>query len=350
MKRYNIFIFTILFLLSNISYSQIGGNSTYEFLNLTNSARISALGGDFLAIKDDDITLALSNPSLITDKMDNDLSFSFVNYFSDINMGFVSYSKSFEKHGSFVASMQFVDYGRFTYADETGQTFGKFVANEYAFNIGWARQLDSSFSIGSNLKTIYSCLETYKSYGIAVDVAATYNNSKKHFTSSLIAKNIGRQIKTYRDGNKEPLPFEIQIGLSKKLEKAPVRFSILINHLEKFDLTYEDPNNPVVETDPLTDEPLPEKKFEKAADKVMRHFVFGGELMPTKNFSILLGYNYQRRKELKIESKVSTVGFSWGFGFKISKINFSYGRATYHLAGAPNHITITTNISNFIKE
>jgi len=52
------------------------------------------------------------------------------------------------------------------------------------------------------------------------------------------------------------------------------------------------------------------------------------------------GYNYQRRKELQIDSKISTVGLSWGFGINTSMINLEFGRATYHLAGSSNHLSL----------
>ena len=342
-------LFLICLFSSSTMFSQIGGDNTFEFLNLTNSARVAAMGGDFLAINDDDITLTLSNPSLISKEMNNHLAFSFVDYFSDINLGFASYSKTFKKAGSFVASIQYINYGKFTRADAAGITYDEFQASEYALNVGWGRNLSENFLIGSNLKMIYSVFDTYKSNGLAVDLAGTYLSNNKQFCSSLIFKNIGRQLKPYIEGNIEPLPFEIQLGISKKLDKAPFRFSVLANNLQKWDLTYEDPNNPKQTTDPLTGEAIAEKKLQEFGDKLMRHFVVGGEFIPTKNFNIRFGYNYQRRKELQVESKVGMIGFSWGFGIRISKFNISYGRDTYHLAGAPNHITITTNISSFSK-
>jgi len=72
----------------------------------------------------------------------------------------------------------------------------------------------------------------------------------------------------------------------------------------------------------------------------MRHIILGVELIPHKNFYLSAGYNYQRRRELEIESKVSTVGFSWGFGINTSFLNIEFGRATYHLAGSSNSVSL----------
>jgi hypothetical protein len=74
------------------------------------------------------------------------------------------------------------------------------------------------------------------------------------------------------------------------------------------------------------------------------------EFLPGENFYVNVGYNYQRRQELKVLVRVGMVGFSWGFGMKINKYRFSYGRATYHLAGASNHFSLSVNLSEFYKQ
>ena len=352
MKRIRIyFAFFIIasFLLINKSFAQIGGDNTYEFLNLPNSARIAAMGGNFLAVYDDDITVALANPSLITNNMHNNLGLSFVNYFAGINYGFAAYSRTFKKLGSFVGTMQFIEYGKFIKADAAGVQQGNFSASEYALNIGWGRKLNPHFTIGSNFKMIYSAFDEYNSFGLAVDVAGSYIHEEGLFTVSLIARNIGLQLKSYEKSNGELLPFELQLGLSKGLKHLPLRFSLLINHLEKWDLTYDDPNKVNDDLDPLTGEVNEKSGVEKFADNAMRHIVLGGELTLAKIISLRLGYNYQRRQEMKVESKLSTVGFSWGIGIRISKFNISYSRSKYHLAGSPNFITITTKLSDFVS-
>jgi hypothetical protein len=325
--------------------AQIGGNSTYKFLSLPSSARIAALGGDFLTIKDNDINLSLANPSLITPEMNNHLSLNFVDYFTDINYGFVSYGRSFEKLGSFVGSVQYIDYGKFTYANEAGETSGMFRAGETALVIGWGRQLDSMFSIGANFKTVFSSFEAYNSFGLAVDVAGSYQ-AKNGLVISLIASNIGSQLVAYESDRREPLPFDLKLGLSKKLQHVPFRYSILFTHLHKWDIGYDDPAK--VKTDPFTGEDIKEDKFTEILDKAMRHVVIGAEFLPTKNFSVRLGYDYRRRQELKVDSRMSTVGLSWGFGIRISKFQFNYARKAYHLVGSPNFISITSNLSDFI--
>jgi hypothetical protein len=331
--------------------AQIGGDNTYEFLNLPVSARVGAVGGNLISVKDDDLNLSYQNPSLLDSSMHNKLSLTYVNYFGDVNFGYAGYARHYAKlEGTLSAGLQFVDYGAFTMADETGLITGSFKAGEYALNFGYGRKIDSLFSVGANLKTIYSNLAGYNSVGSAVDIAGTYFDARRQVCVALVVKNMGIQWTTYNGGRREELPFEVQLGFSKKPKHVPFRFSLIAQHLEKWDLTFDDPLNPVQTVDPLTGEEIDQNKVKIFSDKLMRHVVLGGEFLLTKNFNLRLGYNYQRRKELIVTGKPGLIGFSFGFGLKISKFYLSYGRASYHLAGKSNHFTITTNLSDFMKK
>jgi hypothetical protein len=338
-------ILLILFLFPHTAKSQIGGRNTYEFLNLTTSARAAAMGGSLIAVKDDDIGLVLLNPSIITENMNNNITFSFIDFYAGINYGFASYAKSYDKIGTFATSVQYVNYGSFNYADFSGNLQGEFSSSEFALVMGWDRQLSPRFSIGANMKFIYSSLESYSSYGIAVDLAVTYYNDASQFTSTLLIKNIGRQLKSYRSGNLEPLPFEIQLGISKKLRHIPFMYSVVFTHLEKWDLTYT--NSLHVQN--VIGDGVSNITNMGFAKKIFSHIVIGGEFLIGKNFSLRIGYNYRKRQEMKVESRNAMIGFSWGFGFRISKFQFNYARSTYHLIGSPNYITITTNVNELFQ-
>lgn len=346
--HYRLFAAVLFLLISFSSSAQIGGSSTYQFLNLTSSARLAALGGKMVPVVDDDPNLVFGNPALLNPSMHNHLALSGVKYFADIKYGYAGYVHHHQKAGTFSAAMHYVNYGDFDETDITGQKVGEFNAAEYSLNLAWARPVyDSALTVGAALKTIYSSLESYSSFGMAVDLGANYYFEKPMLNLSLVAKNIGTQITTYTEGNNEPLPFDIQFGVSKKMAKAPFRLSLVLHHLEKFDITYRDPAK-ANETDPITGESTEEKIT--FGDKILSHVVIGTEVLLSKNFHVRAGYNFQRRREMGIESKMSTVGLSWGFGFRISKFHISYGRATYHLAGASNHFSISTNFSDFMRK
>lgn len=134
----------------------------------------------------------------------------------------------------------------------------------------------------------------------------------------------------------------MQIGMSKQPKNAPFRFHLVYENLQKFDITYTDPNAVVV-IDPLTGEPIGNNTWE-FGDRLMRHLVLGSEILFGQNFKLALGYNYRQRKELGIPNKPSTAGFSFGASMQFKKFQLSYARSIYHVAGGSNHISLTTRV------
>lgn len=330
------------------NYAQIGGDNTYDFLNLTSSARVAALGGNAIAVMDDDPNPAFENPSLLNKEMDYQLAFNYINYFADISYGTVSFAKHIDSlKGTFNLGIKYVDYGSFKETDIIGNTLGEFTAAEYAFVAGYGRGLDSNFSVGANLKFIYSVLYDYYSTGAALDLAATYRNPANGFTAALLIKNIGTQITTYAV-ERENIPFELQFGISKRFENVPVRLGLIAHNLNNWDLTYENPNEKADES-PLFGADQKKSNKDGFLENLARHFIINAEFLLTENVNFRLGYNYFRRSEMLIEDKLGTVGLSWGFGFRISKFHLSYGRSAYHQAGATNTFSVTTRLSDFVK-
>ncbi|NJK85179.1 MAG: PorV/PorQ family protein [Bacteroidales bacterium] len=176
-----------------------------------------------------------------------------------MNYGYASYATQL-KNGMFGAGIHYLNYGKFTAADETGKKTGEFTASDYSLNLFYSRKIDSLLTIGITLKPIYSHLETYSSVALAADAGITYHNPEKLFTASFALRNIGRQITTYyKNGEHEPLPFDVSLGISQALRHAPFKFYIIADHLEKWDLTYKTKEGIKEEVDPFTGEIKKEK-------------------------------------------------------------------------------------------
>lgn len=338
-KSLNILIFSILI---SPSFSQTGGDNIYEFLNLTHSGLVSAIGGTNVSLTGNNLNLVYHNPALLNSEMNNTLALNYVNYFAGINYGLAMYSRSINGIGNFAAGITYLNYGSFTETDASGTSTGKFSASEYAFSMIYSREIDSLFKFGVNFKPILSHLEKYTSIGFAFDIGLSWHNLTNLFSSGLVIKNIGYQLTTYAGEPRQKLPFEIQAGASQKLAYAPFRFSLTLRHLEKFDLThqYSEP----------TASGNPKAASSVFSENLMRHIILGIEMIPHKNFYMCGGYNYQRRSELKVESNISTVGLSWGFGIKTSWLDIEFGRATYHLAGSSSHVSLIIRPDNIYKK
>lgn len=337
----------LFFSFSVQTFAQLGGSSTYSFLDMTASARNAAMGGDQIAIKDGDLDMLYMNPSILDSSMHQYLATDFTNYFGGINYGYIGYAHTLDKIGNMGFGVMYANYGEFTRADANGNIQGNFSANETMFHATYARGFGKFFSTGANLKLIYSQLAEYNSFGMAVDLAATFHHPKSNFTVGLVARNLGSQLKPYVKGQYESLPLSLDLGVSHKLKYLPLRLSMTIVDLQRPNLAYKDPTNSPPDVDPLTGETIVQKI--NVGDAIMRHFIFSTELTIARRIMVRAGYNYGRRQEFKVSSRPGTVGFSWGVGIKVNRFVFSYSRATYHQAGGTNQISISTNLGTHLK-
>lgn len=317
-------------LMQVVSFAQTGGDNVYEFLNLTHSGLISSIGGSNVSITGSNLNFAYHNPALLGSGNDKSLGLNYSNYFAGINYGLAMYSQALHKEGNIAGGITYLNYGSFTEADASGNIVGSFTASEFAFLAIYSFEIDSMFTVGINFKPVLSHLEKYTSFGFGLDIGASWHNPENLISAGLVIRNIGYQITTYAGESRGKLPFEIMAGVSARLAHAPFRFSLTLRHLEKYDLTYQYPGS----------EEKSGSGTSEFFDNLMRHIIVGTEIIPHRNFYFSLGYNHQRRSELKTESGAGGTGFSWGFGFNTSLLCIEFGRASYHLAGASNHISV----------
>jgi hypothetical protein len=343
MNRLTLSFCFLLMLAASLLRGQIGGLTSFNYSGIPGSARVAAMGGNYFAVKDGDIHLTQFNPSLLDSTMHQKIGLSFVDYFDGIAMGYATYAHQLKKGWTGGATLQYCNYGKQTELDALGYELGEFNAADYTLNLSAGRQIDSLWSAGITLKTMYSTLANFTSMALAIDGGVTYNRPSKNFSASMIVSNLGYQVKTFTDGNREKLPFQMQIGFVKRPAHAPFRFSVVYSNMQRWDLVWENPNQIII-TDPITGEVIEKEKW-VFGDRLMRHITVGSEFILSQHFNIRIGYNYRKRQELKLEDKPGTAGFSYGFGFRLSRFNLSYGRSIYHLAGPSNHISITTSLS-----
>lgn len=349
MKKILPLLLSLFFVLEN-THAQIGGDHIYEFLNLSNSARISGLGGNLITVKDEDVALAYSNPALLNPEMHQAISFNYNFHVSDISNGYVGYGHYLDKWKATIhGGLQYITYGDFDLTDNIGNIQGQFQASEYAFTAGIGKQLYDKLSVGANLKVISSQFESYNSLGVSTDIGAYYADTSGRFGATLVFKNIGTQLTTYQNGNREPLPFDIQLGISRQLEHLPFRFSIIAHNLHRWNITYDDPNN--VEQVFLIGDGVQnsDNAFKDRVDNLFRHIIFNGEFLFGNVMRLRIGYNHLMRRELSVTNFRSRSGFSYGFGIKLRRFRIEYGRGVYHFAGGLNHLSISTNLKEFKK-
>ncbi|MCB0527795.1 MAG: type IX secretion system protein PorQ [Lewinellaceae bacterium] len=326
-----------------------GGQQVFQFMTLSPSARITALGGMQIAVKDTDLGFAAVNPAALNPMMDGRLVFQHNFFLSDVQHGYVAYAHDLPKQGfTLQAGLQYLNYGDIKRADEYGNVIGTVPASETAFTLGGARALSDRFSMGLNLRLGLSTLDTYKASALAADAGVMYADTARRFTAAIVIRNAGTQMSAYNE-IREDIPFDLQIGISKRLKYLPFRFSIVAHHLHQWDIRYDDPDLQDDDILQIGDGESSGNSGNGGVDNFFRHLVFNGEFLLGRNesFQLRFGYNHLRKKELSVRNYRSLAGFSGGVGIKISRFRIDLGYASYHLAGGVLHLGIGTNLKEF---
>jgi len=325
-------------LIFRVSSAQIGGERSFEFLNVPISPLVSGVGGANVSLYNQSADLFFSNPGLISAEQSGTATVSYLDFISDVNMAAVAYTQKFDKWGTWSFGVQYLDLGNIESFDATGTALGSFTSREYLIAIGHTRKI-SNFSLGANLKIAGSDIAGFSATGLMFDLGGAFVHPVHDLSIGLSIKNVGFLLKDYSDESNSQLPFDVQMGVSFKPSHMPVRFSTTVYNLYKRDIAFFTPN-----------EQGQDEKKAGIADKVFRHLVFGAEFILTQNVNFRLGYNHLRRKELRLEDTSGGAGISYGLLFKVKKFEFSYTRSSYHVAGGTNNFSLSTNFSRFIKK
>ena len=332
-------LYLIFILFCSVTYGQIGGQSVYQFLNLVTSPRQAALGGKIITIYDNDVNQANFNPATINSEMDNHLALNYGSYFGEVTYGTASYAYTFDRHlQTFQAGVNYVNYGKFQGTDETGNPTSDFTGSEIALSFGYSFMIpDIPVHFGANAKLISSTLESYNSFGGAVDLGALFIDERNDVNWALVVRNIGTQFTSY-SGTKEKLPLEVLIGVSQEVENVPIRWHLTLENLQQWNIAFSNPARAVGSIDGGS---TPEKV--SFFNNALRHVIFGVELFPKKSFNIRLGYNFRRGEELSILEQRNFSGISVGFGLKFNNLKFNYSYSRYTLAGNTSLFGLTIN-------
>ena len=314
MKKIVIMAFFVLF-----SY-EIGAQESetvYNFLRLPVSAHAAALGGENITIDDDDPTLVFHNPALASNVSDRSINLNYMTYMEGVKVASASFVKAYRQRATWAVEAQYVDYGTMKHTTADNEVLGEVSAKDIAVGGTFTYALSNKIAGGVTAKFVSSSLAGYNSLGVAVDLGVNYLNPDLGLSVSAVARNLGGQVKAYED-DFEKLPFDLQLGASKRLGESPLRFSVTMTRLHDWD------------------------------DKFINHFVFGAEAFLADNIWLGGGLNPRRSDEMKIsdgESESSHgAGFSLGGGLQLERFKLQVAYGKYHVSASSLIINVTYSI------
>lgn len=298
-----IIILTIMAIAARAQDSRTG----YNFLKLPVSAHAAALGGDNISIIEDDESMIFNNPALLSSVSDKTINLNYMNYMSGANTASAAFNRIIKERASVAASAQFIDYGKMKEMDENNVQTGEFSAKDISIAGYFSYMLTERIAGGITAKFVTSYIGDYNSIAMGVDLGLNYYDPDKEWSVSLVAKNLGGQMKAY-DDQYDRMPIDVQLGASKRFAHMPFRISATLVDLNHLDY------------------------------KFINHLVAGADIIISPTIWVGIGYNFRRANEMKITetdgSSSHGAGLSFGAGINIErfKLNLAYGK--YHVSSS----------------
>lgn len=311
MKKNVILAFFVLF---SYEIRAQEGETVYNFLRLPVSAHAAALGGENITIDDDDPTMVFHNPALVSNVTDRSLNLNYMTYMEGVKVASASFVKALRNRATWAVEAHYVDYGSMKQTTAENEVIGKVSAKDIAVGGTFTYALSNKIAGGVTAKFVSSSLAGFNSIGMAVDLGLNYLNPELGLSVSAVARNLGGQLKAYED-DFEKLPFDLQLGVSKRLGQSPLRFSVTMTRLHDWD------------------------------DKFVNHLVFGAEAFLADNIWIGGGLNPRRSDEMKIsdgETESSHgAGLSFGGGLQLERFKLQLAYGKYHVSASSLIINVT---------
>ena len=300
-------VFFALFLALTASLKAQESETTCNFLRLPMSAHVSSLGGDNISIPDDDASLLFHNPALISNVTDKSLALSYMNYMEGVNVGGATFVKAWGERATWGVQAMYIDYGEMKQTTADNVQIGEVSAKEVMVGATLSYLLTDRIAGGVSTKLISSHIAGYSALAVGVDLGLNYYDDETLLSVAAVARNLGGQVKAFED-EFEKLPFDLQLGVSKQLIGAPLRFSATMTRLNSWD------------------------------DRFINHLVVGADLLLSQQIFLAAGYNFRRADEMKIsdgEGESSHgAALSLGAGLQLERFKLQVAYANYHVSTA----------------
>lgn len=303
MKKY---VFPLLLtLVAAVSYAQ-ESQTAYNFLRLPVSAHAAALGGDNITIIEDDPSLMFSNPALLSSVSDKSINLNFMTYMAGATTASASFNRIIKDKASVAVTAQYMDYGKMKEVDADNVQTGEFSAKDIAVSGVFSYILGEKFVGGITAKVINSYIGDYSSWAVGVDLGLNYYDPEREWSVSLVAKNLGGQLKAY-DDEYEKMPLDVQLGVSKRFSALPFRLSATLVDLNHWGYS------------------------------AINHLVVGADILFSQQIYVAAGYNFRRADEMKTlkgtdEESSHMAGLSFGAGLQLERFKLQLAYGKYHVS------------------
>lgn len=280
--------------------------TAYNFLRLPVSAHAAALGGDNITIIEDDPSLMFSNPALLSSVSDKSINLNFMTYMAGATTASASYNRIIKQKATVAVTAQYMDYGKMKEMDANNVQTGEFSAKDIAVSGIFSYMLSDKITGGITAKVINSYIGDYSSWAVGVDLGLNYYDPEREWSVSVVAKNLGGQLKAY-DDEYEKMPLDVQLGVSKRFNALPFRLSATLVDLNHWGYSF------------------------------LNHVVVGADILFSQQIYAAVGYNFRRADEMTTlkgtdEESSHMAGLSFGAGLQLERFKLQLAYGKYHVS------------------
>lgn len=304
--------------------AQPGAETTpFQVLQIEPSARTAALGGSLTPVADGDVNVLFYNPAVPGPATSRSAAVSYLNHLSDLNAGSVAYSHTVRGWGTTLhGGVRFAHWGTLEGRDKFGNRTEDFSAGETVLTLGGARPLGPRTRYGANLHVLHAHIEQAQAVALALDLGGLYRVPDRRLTLGATVRHVGGMLDRFGT-TREPLPLDLQFGLSKRLAHLP-----LLLTLTGYDLTNLSRG----------------VRGGGTVDHVLGHLALGAELQPGDLLRLRVGYNHRRSKELALTERFDLAGFGFGFGLTVSGLTVDYAYNSWSSLGGLHRFSLQADL------
>ncbi len=311
---------TAVLILSFVSLTAAYGQgiaSSFSVLRLPASTHVAALGGEHISLAVDDAPSAgFANPALYAGVEPKSLGLQFMTLPDGGSHFGAQYVHAFGERHTAAVTASCLSYGSMDETDEQGIKSGTFTPKDVSIGIGYSYLLADLLSGGANLKFVSSSYGKYSTLALAVDLGLNYYDPDLDLSLSAALLNIGRQVKTFEDGERQHLPFNAVVGGTWGLAYAPVRVSLTLSDLTRWK---------------ASDYFTAGKKL-KFTRLAINHVTVGVDVVLSRAITLSAGYNARRAYELKQAGGSHWAGLSGGISLSLRRVRFGVSYSQYALS------------------
>lgn len=320
------FISIVCMFCFQLAQAQENNDRLYSFLQIPVSPRSSIQLSHAVSLANPDLFATISNPAYYDSTFHNAIQLAYYSHFADANYSALGYSYQIKPQLYLTGIIRYMNYGSFDRLDEFGNNEGSFNSYDVAFTSSLSKEWITNFYSAASFTIIRSAIDTYSSHGLTFSLGSYYKIPAYLLSIGFVVRDFGFQLDSFNQ-QKESVPFDISLGLTKRLKYVPFRFTITAHSLQKWPLQtiYED-SKPAFLTD------------------LSRHLALGGEFLFSEHFNLRFGLNKQRIDDIRTDSRIDLSGTGFGAGIKIKRFSIDLSRTSFSSVGAHYQISIFTQI------